>query len=60
MASSGFVKLYGFMTTGVIVHRPSSRIPLDLSGSDAALFYVFYFLVGVFLLMAGVRGLRAK
>ena len=60
MVSSGLVMLYGYLTTGVIFHRPSNRLPLDLSGSAAAVFYSLYFLVGICLLVAGVRGLRAK
>ena len=59
MASSGSIKVYDYLTGGRIVHRPSRLLPLDLVGSDAALFYGLYFLVGVFLLAAGTRRLRA-
>ena len=60
MVSSGIVKLYGYVTSGHIAHHPSRLLPLDLAGTDAALFYGLYLLAGVFLLAAGTRGLRAK
>ena len=60
MASSGLIKLCGYVTSGHIVHRPSRLLQLHLAGSDAALFYGLYFLAGVFLLAAGTRKLRAK
>jgi len=60
MVSSGMVKLYGYFATGSVHHRPSRLLPLDLAGSDAALFYCLYFLAGAFVLAAGIRGLKSK
>jgi hypothetical protein len=60
MVSSGFTKLYGYVTTGHIVHRQTRHFPLSLAGSDAALFYGLFFLIGAFLLAAGIRGPLAK
>lgn len=60
MVSTGVLKLYRYAMTGNAHHPPSRLLPLDLAGSDAAMFYVCYFLAGAFILAAGIRGLTSK
>lgn len=57
---SAIPRLHGYLTTGSISYTHSRMIPFDLVGPDAALVYGLQILVGVFLFVAGVRGLMAK
>jgi len=60
MTVSAIPKLGGYLTTGSISYAHSRMIPFDLVGPAAALVYGLFFLVGVFLLVAGARGLMAS
>jgi hypothetical protein len=60
MVTSAIPKLYVYLMTGNIFYGHSKSVPFDLDGSNAALVYGFYLLIGLFVLVAGIRGLLGK
>ena len=55
----GSVELYGY-TTGQVFFKHQKSIPLNLVGSDAALMYAAFVVIGALFLAFGIKGLFSK